>query len=478
MLSFPRHPLAAVFGARNVHSAALSWLTFQQLLRLACQRLAFIGSFTIRHDGTDRRRILSRLASHTQVEELDWLLVSLDLIAFMYSDPSPDRLLGLTVNFGFNVMLAAAHDLLKEDDLQLVTAAVGNETKERTCNPVSTGSFLIADTFAALIGISVAPLLPIPDIRLQISLTAALAFISFCTTALSHSYLVTFIGVSVGAFAAGFGEAVIMTFASKFDKNIVSGYAAGFGAAGITSSAAYLLLTFLLPIQSAILVMLVVPGLLLLDFWLVIKSPDLEPRAGLQRSSVYVIETKQEHASPEEPVPSWADKFAQLQPLLPSLMIPIFISTFFMCFMNQGLFELVFLPSLPLSRDVQYRLLITLSQLGLFVGQSSAQLLQLHSMCLLSILEAFACLLVLGEVLFPLQHVALVFVITIMGGMIGGATFANTFYQISEGSGSGPFTSFNMEVGMLANELGAVAAGVLAIPAHMFLCEILSRKSL
>ncbi len=49
------------------------------------------------------------------------------------------RLLGLCNNFGYVVMLSAAHDILKQEDGNSTQPVTHNTTNRFDCNPVSTG---------------------------------------------------------------------------------------------------------------------------------------------------------------------------------------------------------------------------------------------------------------------------------------------------------------------------------------------------
>ena len=76
--------------------------------------------------------------------------ILVELIGFWYSsslvsfdrfliDRASSRLLGLCNNFGYVVMLSAAHDILKEEDGGNSTTPKINTTNEHDCNPTSTG---------------------------------------------------------------------------------------------------------------------------------------------------------------------------------------------------------------------------------------------------------------------------------------------------------------------------------------------------
>lgn len=406
------------------------------------------------------------------MEKLDGILVSFLIDDVFHDLITSARIIGLCINFGFNVMLTAAHDLLKVDvsgtDIKNQSISLEVEVIS-SCNPLSTGSFLIADTFGALVGISIAPFVA-TSVWIRVLMTAGLSLTSYLVTAFSLSYIMSFAGVFVGAFSAGFGEATIMTYAASYDKDIVSGYSAGMGASGIFSSAAYLTLTFFLSTQVTLLTMVFVPFLLCFAFAFIITSPE-EASASGKRTYGAVADDSSEDLNF-----SYSEKFKQLPPLIWTILVPVFVSTFFMCFINQGLFELVYIDTMPLDRDVQYRLFVTLCQVGLLIGQSSVQLIPIRELWILTLVEGVLCLLVLGEILHPTHLTAPIVVIAVMEGMIGGAAFVNTFYYISQESRGESVTSFNMEMGMIANEVGAVVAGIVAIPTHTFLCSVLSMR--
>lgn len=71
-----------------------------------------------------------------------WCVVSLSLsLLFTYHAISTlCRLLGLCNNFGYVVMLSAAHDILKQEEHQNSTKPETNGTTNQfDCNPMSTG---------------------------------------------------------------------------------------------------------------------------------------------------------------------------------------------------------------------------------------------------------------------------------------------------------------------------------------------------
>ncbi|OXU23226.1 hypothetical protein TSAR_014812 [Trichomalopsis sarcophagae] len=71
-------------------------------------------------------------------------------------------ILGLCNNYGYVVMLSAAHDILHEhDDEEVVNNnATTNATGVRNCNTLSTGAILLADILPSVAIKLTAPFLP------------------------------------------------------------------------------------------------------------------------------------------------------------------------------------------------------------------------------------------------------------------------------------------------------------------------------
>lgn len=74
----------------------------------------------------------------------------------LWRDLTAYWLLGLTNNYGYVVMLSAAHDIIK----QFETEDDGSVHNDRQCNIVSTGAILLADVIPSLMVKIVAPYIP------------------------------------------------------------------------------------------------------------------------------------------------------------------------------------------------------------------------------------------------------------------------------------------------------------------------------
>ena len=108
---------------------------------------------------------------------------------------------------------SAAHDILTlraEEESKVATPENHTLHHRELCNPLSTGTFLIVDTVAAFAGIAVAPFC-FKNSTIRMLLIASLATASFVVTAFSTSYVMTFFGVSLGAFSGKCSEPALVT---------------------------------------------------------------------------------------------------------------------------------------------------------------------------------------------------------------------------------------------------------------------------
>jgi hypothetical protein len=68
------------------------------------------------------------------------ILVQFSRSAQLHAAMLHSRLLGLCNNFGYVIMLSAAHDILKQESTENSTQPVShNATNQFDCNPISTG---------------------------------------------------------------------------------------------------------------------------------------------------------------------------------------------------------------------------------------------------------------------------------------------------------------------------------------------------
>ncbi|CAF2820560.1 unnamed protein product [Rotaria sp. Silwood2] len=182
-------------------------------------------------------------------------------------------LLGLCNNFGYVVMLSAAHDILKQEKNDNLTQPVShNATNQFDCNPISTGAILLADVLPELIIKLIAPFF-----MHKISYNIRFVFVVlFAVSALiivgtSKVIALSLFGVVCASISAGIGEITMLQLTSFYAKHTVSAWSSGTGAAGLFGALSYTGLTSLLKLspRTAILILLFIPVLLVISYIMV-----------------------------------------------------------------------------------------------------------------------------------------------------------------------------------------------------------------
>ncbi|PSN40420.1 Battenin [Blattella germanica] len=296
-----------------------------------------------------------------------------------YANLAAYWILGLCNNFGYVVMLSAAHDILS--------------TSFTHTDEVSVGYLLVA---------------------------------------FSGVEWVAILGVAATSLGSGLGEVTLLSYSSKFDKNVISTWSSGTGAAGILGAGSYAGLTAVgLSPRNSLLVMLIVPSFMALTFWILLSHPGSEQSRLMKilrcgRSMEYQAtmeptpETTENSVTPAQPL-SMKEKLRAFPPLL-AFMVPLGLVYLFEYFINQGLFLNV-------------------------------------------IFFAFEA------VYLYLPNIWIVFAAILWEGLLGGAAYVNTFYRIST---EVPYErrEFSMGITSLADAIGIGLAGAIALPVHDILCAL------
>nr|CAD7444752.1 unnamed protein product [Timema bartmani] len=170
-------------------------------------------------------------------------------------------LLGLCNNYGYVVMLSAAHDILSQNfntnTGDTISENVGLKANtSRDCNPTSTGEILLADILPGLIIKIVAPFFTF-NIHARILLVVLLEAVGFILVAFATADRMALLGVVSTSLGSGLGEVTLLSYSTFFDKNVVSTWSSGTGGAGILGASSYAGLTSLgLSPSKALLIML------------------------------------------------------------------------------------------------------------------------------------------------------------------------------------------------------------------------------
>ncbi|XP_066283346.1 battenin-like [Branchiostoma lanceolatum] len=391
--------------------------------------------------------------------------------------------LGLCNNFGYVVMLSAAHDILKQESHQgnsTVPRSGFNLSNQYDCNPISTGAILLADILPALTVKMTAPYF-IQSIHYSIKVAAVVLFgaASFLIVAFSHTVEVSVLGVACASIASGLGELTFLGLTSFYHRSSVSAWSSGTGGAGVGGALSYAgLLQIGVSARNSLLIMLIVPFTLSISFWLVLEkrwakavagssSPEAD-RAPLLAES----DGRPPPARQSGPNLSLTQKFQLVKPLVCKYMAPLFLVYVAEYFINQGLFELIFFRNIWLSHSEQYRWFQVIYQIGVFISRSSVSIVQIHALWLLAFFQFVNVGLFLLEVLHPfLPSIWIVFAMILWEGLLGGAAYVNTFYKMSQEIAE-EHREFSLGVTSQADSCGIAVAGAIAIPVHNVLCSL------
>ncbi|KAK6107269.1 CLN3 family protein [Brugia pahangi] len=422
-------------------------------------------------------------------------------------------IIGLCNNFAYVIMLSAAEDILSAADgpkasSKSIDDPCQNSVVHRQCQPLSTGSVLLANIIPCLV---VKIFYPFVMHRIPFGVrhffVVLLQISSFLVVAFSRNIVMSLTGVALASIGAGIGEVTFLSLTTYFPNSMVGTWSSGTGGAGIFGSFAYAMLTDIhmlgLTPRNALLLMLIVPFTFALTYWKLLLLPGNIHRVSLCKPSTYLItystlnrrrrsdinssdETAQLINSSDVSIgevvsineqQSFSDKLTLAKPLILKYMFPLALVYFAEYFINQGLLELLVYDcahSFGIGHHGQYRWYQVLYQLGVFISRSSVGFVQLQSsfIPLIPILQTINAIFLFWDTLKSfIPHVIIVFIIVFYEGLLGGAAYVNIFRLLHK---SIPIEGREFSLGFvsMSDSFGIVCAGFLAIPAHNFICSM------
>ncbi|XP_055587047.1 battenin-like [Uranotaenia lowii] len=409
------------------------------------------------------------------------------------SDDIPDRgrwrdlvaywILGLCNNYGYVVMLTAAHDILRDLDDHETGRSVSisgltdfdseGPFERRPCNKISTGAILLADVLPGLTIKLIASFFPLWK-HARVFLAVLLAAAGFLLVALATVDWMIFLGVMCTSFSSGLGEATFLAYASYFHRYVISTWSSGTGGAGIIGSISYTGLRALkLSPKTTVLTMLVVPAVEAAAFWLLLRHKDTNLPSMSNRAENDDGNKVDRDLIPENerPLENWRQKVRYI-PSLFFYMIPLLLVYIFEYFINQGLFEFIYFPGIWLDHAEQYRVYQVLYQVGVFISRSSVNIVQFKHVWIMAVLQLVNVVIFTFEAIHTyMPTIWIVFVLILWEGLLGGGGYVNTFYRMQQEI---PVArrEYAMMVTSVSDSLGVALAGVVAIPSHNVICDL------
>lgn len=409
--------------------------------------------------------------------------------------------LGLCNNFAYVVMLSAAHDILKKQESGNATASTtatlavdfqgGNSSNSSRydCNPVSTAAVLLADILPTLIIKLSAPFVihKLPY-GIRVLFCAVMAATSFLLVSFSSAVWMSILGVIFASISSGLGELSFLSLTVFFSRDVLGGWGSGTGGAGVAGALLYSGLTQVgLSPQITLLIMLVVPFVMLMSYFLLMVPPASVPQ-WKNRGPEYAAvgsedrplmdgaeEEEQDRSTPAGDRSTGPLTFTEKMHVIRGLLrfvLPLGLVYFAEYFINQGLMELLYFPDFFLSHAEQYRWYQTLYQVGVLLSRSSLCCVKIRKLWALSLLQVVNAVLLLFAVSYQfLPSAWLVFVIVLYEGLLGGAAYVNTFYFISKET-EDRHREFAMAAASVGDSLGIALAGLAAFPVHRYFCSL------
>ncbi|KAL3110824.1 hypothetical protein niasHT_014761 [Heterodera trifolii] len=227
--------------------------------------------------------------------------------------------------------------------------------------------------------------------------------------------------------------------------------------------------------------MLIVPIIFALAYWLLLTPSPTVHRMQLLSPSTWIVPVNNSEISADGNVQSvkelsFGTKMRQITSLF-GLIFPVCLVFFAEYLINSGLFQLLHFDcahGFGLSEASQFRWYQTLYQLGVFVSRSSVTVLSLPTfvLYLLAVLQCGNILIFYFQSLFHyIPHIGIVFIVIFVEGLLGGASYVNTFDKIHKKTQK-ELREFSMSIVATSDSLGVTIAGFSAILLHNHICML------
>lgn len=266
---------------------------------------------------------------------------------------------------------------------------------------------------------------------------------------------------------------------------MVSTWSSGTGGAGIIGSVSYAGLTAIgLTPMNTLLIMLIVPAIEAVAFWIVLRKPTkvlIDPSISKEKEIDSVASKDDLEGSTststtplnedEKPLIGFKQKLNYVPSLL-KFIIPLTLVYLFEYFINQGLYELVHFPDIWLSQKDIYRWLQVDYQIGVFISRSSVNIVSFDKIWLMAVFQLVNVVYFLFEIFyFFTPNIWIIFAIVLWEGLLGGGAYVNTFYKISKDIHPNR-REFSLALTSMSDSVGIALAGIFAIPTHNAICKL------
>lgn len=302
-------------------------------------------------------------------------------------------------------------------------------------------------------------------------------------------------GIALASLSSGFGEVTFLQLTHYYQEVALNGWSSGTGGAGLFGSGIYMLFTSLLkiPVTVSLLSFSVLPFGFLLYYKLGTSQEDLECSAttpflandgnqGELDTLTLAPPTAVSAVVKEDLLLDLRGNLfgtcQKLKDLIIPFMLPLTAVYLFEYMINQAVAPTLLFPlgnkGMPFFwrkyRDI-YVTYGTLYQLGVFISRSTAHLVRMKRLYLLSSLQCVNfCLVGLQSWYYVSSSPWPIMLLVFYEGFLGGAAYVNTFLNILE-EVEGPKREFALGSVSIADSFGVLVAALLGIRLEPFLCE-------
>lgn len=303
---------------------------------------------------------------------------------------------------------------------------------------------------------------------------------------------VCLVGIALASVSSGFGEVTFLQLTHYYQEIALNGWSSGTGGAGLFGSGIYMLFTSILkiPVTVSLLSFSVLPLGFLLYFKLGASQEEVDHSATVPFLDNDLEDIDTLTLAPPTAVSGVVKESLlvdlkanmygtcqRLKELIVPFMLPLTTVYLFEYMINQAVAPTLLFPlgqkHMPFFfrkyRDI-YVTYGTLYQLGVFISRSTAHLVRLKRLYLLSSLQAVNFVLVTLQswyyiVSSPWPIMLLVF----YEGFLGGAAYVNTFLNILE-EVDGDKREFALGSVSIADSFGVLIAALIGLRLEPFLC--------
>lgn len=300
-------------------------------------------------------------------------------------------------------------------------------------------------------------------------------------------------GIVLASISSGLGELSFLQLTHFYGEISLAGFSSGTGGAGLVGSFAYLAFTTWmgLSVRTTLLLFSMAPTGFWISYYIILPKPEMisVTAEGVQYDALLeqgpennvTLEAATDHSitiAATEPRRSCFDSFsvtiARLRPFVIPFMIPLFLVYISEYIINQGISPTLLFPieEMPFTkyRDA-YVTYGTLYQLGVFISRSSSAFVRIRRVYIPSLLQALNLVLFIYQSLYMIiPNVYLIMLLVFYEGLLGGASYVNTFLLVSE---TVPLQDREFAMGSvgMSDSAGVVCAGLVSMWLEKYLCS-------